>query len=189
MSIPEEQQPTGNPEAVDSPSEESQNDSQTAEQPSPEQRIEQLEAELAAAEKRRLQAQAELENARNRMRRDYEDQLKYASLPLIQDMLTVLDNLYRGLQACEGNAAATDLVTGISMVAKQFEESLAKFGCKPIPAEGEVFDPNYHEAISQMPSADVPAGSVVQVAVRGYQLHDRVVRPSQVVVSTGPVDG
>jgi molecular chaperone GrpE len=72
------------------------------------------------------------------------------------------------------------------MVVKQMEETLAKHGCRPIPTEGEMFDPNYHEAIAQVPSPNHPAGAIAEVAQRGYQLHERVVRPSQVVVSTGP---
>ena len=73
------------------------------------------------------------------------------------------------------------------MVAKQLDDALGKHGVREIPAEGELFDPNYHEAISQMPS-DQPEGTVAHVAVTGFQMHDRVVRPSQVVVSAGPAE-
>ncbi len=150
------------------------------------QRAERLEQELADANRRLLLAHADVDNTRKRLRRDFEDQLRYANLPLIRDTLTVLDNLQRALAAAQGNEAASGLIQGVAMVAKQLEETLAKHNCKPIPAEGELFDPNYHEAITQIPSEQHAAGVIAQVAVPGYQLHERVVRPSQVIVSTGP---
>lgn len=146
---------------------------------------ESLRAAVEDANRRVLLAQAEMENLRKRMRRDYEDQLKYAPMDLLKDFLPVLDNLQRALAAAGSNQSATGLVEGVQMVVKQFEDVLQKHQCRSIPAEGELFDPNFHEAISQMPSEQVPEGVVAHEAVRGYQFHDRVVRPSQVVVSTG----
>lgn len=146
----------------------------------------QLRAAVDDANRRVLMAHAEMENLRKRMRRDYEDQLKYASMPLLKDFLPVLDNLQRAISAAGNNEAATGLVEGVQMVVKQFEDTLQKHHCQPIPTEGELFDPNFHEAISQMPSEQCPEGVVAHQAVRGYQLHERVVRPSQVIVSTGP---
>jgi molecular chaperone GrpE len=154
----------------------------------PADQIEKLKETVEEANRRALMAHAEMENSRKRMRRDYEDQLKYAALPLLQDFLPVLDNLQRAIAAAGEKEAAAGLVQGVAMVAKQFQETLAKHHCKPIPSEGELFDPNFHEAISQMPSDQHAAGVVAHQAVAGYQLHDRVVRPSQVIVSTGPAD-
>ena len=91
----------------------------------------------------------------------------------------------RALVAAENAADSEGLKEGVAMVAKQLDDTLAKYAVHQIPAEGEAFDPNVHEAISQMPS-DLPAGMVAHVAQTGFQMHDRVVRPSQVVVSTGP---
>ncbi|MEM1226123.1 MAG: nucleotide exchange factor GrpE [Planctomycetota bacterium] len=148
--------------------------------------MERLRSEVDEANKRTLQAQAEAENFRKRMRRDYEDQLKFAALPLVADILQVRDNLNRAIDAARSSGDdASGLTEGVAMVTKQLEDTLAKYHVAPIPAEGELFDPNYHEAISQMPSPDVDAGMVAHVAVTGFQMHDRVVRPSQVVVSTG----
>jgi molecular chaperone GrpE len=146
---------------------------------------ERFRSELDEANRRVLMAQAEIENSRKRMRRDYEDQLKYASLPLLRDTLAVLDNLRRALDASKSTDSAAAVADGVAIVAKQLEDVVAKHHCRPIPAEGELFDPNFHEAISQMPSPTVPEGVIAHVAVVGYQLHDRVVRPSQVIVSTG----
>jgi molecular chaperone GrpE len=148
--------------------------------------LEQLREAVDDANRRALMAHAEMENARKRMRRDYEDQLKFAAIPVLKDFLQVLDNLERAMAAAGNSEAAAGLVEGVAMVAKQFEATLQKHNCVPIPTEGELFDPNFHEAISQMPSNEFPAGVVAHQAVKGYQLHDRVVRPSQVIVSTGP---
>ncbi|MCG8649160.1 MAG: nucleotide exchange factor GrpE [Pirellulales bacterium] len=147
--------------------------------------MERLRATAEAADKRVLMAQAEAENFRKRMRRDYEDQLKFAAMPLVTDLLEVRDNLNRALEASRSGGESAGLGEGVAIVAKQLDETLAKYGVRPIPAEGELFDPNYHEAISQMPSDEHASGTVVHVAVTGFQMHDRVVRPSQVVVSSG----
>jgi molecular chaperone GrpE len=138
-----------------------------------------------SADKRVLMAQAEAENFRKRMRRDYEDQLKYAAVPLVSDILQVRDNLWRALEAAESSEDNAGLKEGVAMVAKQLDDQLAKHGVKEIPAAGELFDPNFHEAISQMPSPDHAEGMVAHVAATGFQMHERVIRPSQVVVSTG----
>jgi len=145
-----------------------------------------LRREVDAANKRTLQAQAEAENFRKRMRRDYEDQLKYAAVPMVADILQVRDNLNRAIQAVEsagGETSASGLKDGVVMVAKQLDDTLAKYGVREIPAEGEVFDPNVHEAISQISAPDVEPGRVAHVAVTGFLMHERVIRPSQVVVS------
>lgn len=144
-----------------------------------------LRREADEAGKRVLQAQAEAENFRKRMRRDYEDQLKYAAVPLVTDILQVRDNLKRAIEVAASADSTDGLREGVEMVAKQLDDTLAKHAIREIPAAGELFDPNFHEAISQMPSPDVASGMVAHVAVSGFQMHERVVRPSQVVVSTG----
>ena len=136
------------------------------------------------ADKRVLQAQAEAENFRKRMRRDFEDQVKFAPTDLIVDLLQVRDNLNRAIEAAESGDQSAGLREGVAMVAKQMDDVFGKHGVVEIPAEGEEFDPNIHEAISQMPS-ELESGKVAHVAVSGFKLHDRVIRPSQVVVSTG----
>lgn len=148
--------------------------------------MERLRTAAAEADKRVLQAQAEAENFRKRMRRDFDDQLKFASTDLVVDLLQVHDNLNRALEAASGESdSVSGLRDGVAMVAKQLTDVLAKHNVTEIPSMGEEFDPNMHEAISQMPSPDVPAGQVSHVAVNGFKLHDRVIRPSQVVVSSG----
>ncbi len=149
--------------------------------------VESLQQQLAEADKRVLRAEAEKENFRKRIKTDYESQLKFAALPLLQDMLQVRDNLMRALNAAGESGESAGLREGVAMVAKQLNDTLAKHHCTLIPAVGEVFDPNYHEAIQQAPSNEFAAGIVSMEVTSGYQMHDRVVRPSQVIVSTGPV--
>ena len=150
--------------------------------------MERLRDEALQAEKRVLQAQAEAENFRKRMRRDFEDQLRFAALPLVEDILLVRDNLLRALEATESSADSAGLKEGVAMVAKQLDDTFAKHSVQEISTEGEPFDPNLHEAISQMPSEDHASGAIMHVAQSGFKMHDRVIRPTQVVVSSGPAN-
>jgi molecular chaperone GrpE len=147
--------------------------------------IARLTAELQAAQDRALRLQAEMENFRRRLYRQMEDERKYATVPLLRDLLGVMDNLDRAIQAAEQSNSAAGLLEGVKMVAQQFHGSLEQHHCLRIAAQGEPFDPNLHQAIGQMPSGEFPAGVVAEVAQAGYRLHDRVVRPAQVLVSTG----
>lgn len=151
---------------------------------SPEQIVDLLEQQVAQFRDRELKAQAELENFRKRILRDTEQQLKYASIDLIRDLLDVVDNLQRANDAAAAAGESGGLLSGVQMVQHQLTSILAKFNCKPIPGVGHPFDPNVHQAIAQQPSADNPAGTVLIETSVGYTLHDRVVRPSMVVVST-----
>jgi molecular chaperone GrpE len=139
------------------------------------------------AEQQVLKAHAELENFRKRMQRDSDQQLKYANLPMLRDLLDIIDNLNRAKESARGESANVEaLLSGVEMVSQQFATVLAKYGCKPVSAVGSEFDPNYHEAIAQTASDEHAAGVVAQEVAVGYILHDRVVRPSCVIVSTGP---
>lgn len=148
--------------------------------------VEKLRADLEDASDRVLRAQAELDNYRKRARRELEDERRYAAMPLLRDLLPVLDNIYRAIEAAEKSATAGGLLDGVKLVAQSLESVLAKHDCKRIEALGQPFDPAFHEAISQQPSTEHPPNTVVLVAQEGYVLHDRVVRPSQVIVSTRP---
>jgi molecular chaperone GrpE len=148
--------------------------------------ISKLRADLEDASDRVLRAQAEMENYRKRMRRDMEDERRYAALPLLGDLLPVIDNLQRAIAAAEQAGAHGGLLDGVKLVAQGLESALARHDCKKIDALGKPFDPAFHQAISQRPAADHPPHTVVLVAQDGYTLHDRVVRPAQVIVSTAP---
>jgi molecular chaperone GrpE len=148
-------------------------------------RVAQLEGELKRANNEVLKAQAEFENFRKRMRREMEEDLRYAALPLINEILPVIDNLERATQAAEQTGAKGGLVDGVHMVIAQLNAALAKHGCQKIEALGQEFDPHFHAALMQEPSTEVPANHVSRVVQSGYKMHDRVVRPAQVFVSTG----
>lgn len=160
-------------------------ESEPAADESPEQLVDALEQQVAQLRDRELKAQAELENFRRRMMRDLETQLKFASMPLVNDLLEVVDNLHRATESATGTSSVDGIVAGVRMVQQQFANVLAKHHCKPIPGVGHAFDPNVHQAIAQQPSDQYPAGTVMLETSRGFMMHDRVVRPSMVIVSTG----
>jgi molecular chaperone GrpE len=145
-----------------------------------------VQARLAEAEDRLLRAQADFENFRRRVRREQEDERRYAALPLLRDLLPVLDNLQLALEATGTDPAAAGLKSGIEMVASQFLSTLQQHGCVPLNPLRELFDPHSHDAVGREPTNDVPSGTVVRVERIGYRLHDRVVRPAAVVVAVEP---
>ena len=144
-----------------------------------------LQSQLEQANDRVLRAQAELENVRKRSRRDMDEQRRYANLPLVADLLPAFDNLDRAVQAAEQNENATGLLEGVKMVAIHIQSVLEQYNCRRLASIGDTFDPNVHEAVAQEPSDEVPAGNITRELRVGYQLHDRIIRPSQVMVSTG----
>jgi molecular chaperone GrpE len=148
--------------------------------------LEQLRADLEAAKDRVLRSQAELENYRKRAAREIEENRRYAELPLMRDLLPVLDNIERAIAAAEKAQDVTVLLEGIKPIARQFEEIFGRHHCQRIGALHLPFDPHLHHAISQQPSSELPPNTVLLVAQPGFQLHDRVVRPSQVIVSRAP---
>ena len=149
----------------------------------------QFEAAISERDENRnkwLRTEAELDNYRKRVQREAEELRRYQALPLARELLPGLDNLRRALAAAESSKNIEDLLQGVRMVAKQFEDILSRHAVQPIEAVGEPFDPNLHEALQQIPSKEYPAMTVVEELERGYTLHDRVVRPSKVIVSSGP---
>ncbi len=157
--------------------------SKSSKKTDPETLPETLRGDVQQAEDRALRSQAELENFRKRVARERNEDLRYANLPLMRDLLPVLDNMNRAIEAAEKTHDTADLLQGVKIVAQQFQRVLEQYGCVQIEALGKPFDPNLHESISQQPSDEHPAGTVVLVTQTGFQLHDRVVRPSQVIVS------
>jgi len=139
--------------------------------------------QLQDAEDRLLRSQAELENYRKRSRREYEEALRYREIDLLRDLLPVLDTIRRAIEASEKTTDVESLRSGFRMTAQQIEKLIDSHGCKTIETDGKLFDPNVHDAIMQQVVAGVPAGTIVGVASQGYRLHDRVVRPAQVLVS------
>ena len=136
-----------------------------------------------------LRERADLENARKRHQRDKEDALRFANDRLLKEMIPVLDNLERAVD----HADQTDddnqgLLEGVNMTINQFRKALENFGVKPINAIGENFDPNLHQAMGQVESAEQAPNTVVSEFQKGYLLHDRLLRPSLVMVAKPPTD-
>ena len=146
-------------------------------------------AERDALMQKWLLAVADLDNYRRRVQKEAEQERRYAGLPLARDILPALDNLHRALDAARNGGEVNQLVQGVQMVAKQFDEVLAKHAVVPINAAGKPFDPNLHQALQQVPTPDKPPMTVLAECERGYTMHDRVVRPSTVIVSAPPPEG
>lgn len=170
--------------------------------------ISSLEADLVKLEhekqdnwNRFLRATADVENVRRRAKRDVEDARTDARTKVLKEMLPVIDNLERALDHAEKSAAdkggddkAGDdrasqdggIIEGVKLVLRQFSQALERSGVTPVAAQGEPFDPTVHEAISQIETADAPAGSVVQALQKGYKIGNRLLRPALVVVAKAP---
>lgn len=147
-----------------------------------------LAAALEAEKDRVLRLQAEMQNLRQRTSRELADERRYSPIGVMRDVLPVLDNIDRAIAAAEKNSDADALLEGFRLVRQQLKSVLAQHHCQPIEAVGEPFDPGYHEAIQQQSSEEHAAGNVMMATQTGYRLHDRVVRPTQVIVSTGPAE-
>ena len=145
-----------------------------------------LQEEVVELKDRLLRSHAELENYRRRVQKEATESAKYSALPFIRDLLPGIDNLHRALDAAEQSGDTNNLIEGIKMVASQFTDVLKNQKVQTIVPEGESFDPNLHEALAQVPSADHEPMTVMQVIETGYQIHDRVIRPAKVMVSCAP---
>ncbi len=148
-----------------------------------------LRKELDQAQARALRLQAELENYRKRTQRTLDEERRFAALPLMRDILGVLDNLQRAIAAAQQTENTAGLLDGVKMVLEQLIGILKRHDCQEIPAQGTAFDPHLHEAIAQFPSEEHEPGTVTQVAQTGYQLHGRVIRPAQVIVAAARPEG
>jgi molecular chaperone GrpE len=148
---------------------------------------------LAACEREReetvtllKQTRADFENYQKRAARDRDEERRYAVAPLARDLLPAFDNLQRAVDAAKQVGEQGPLVQGVAATQAQVLQIFARHGIKPIAALHQPFDPNRHEAVMQQPSADHPPGTVLNVLQQGFVVHERVLRPATVVVSTQP---
>jgi|SRR5437870_4557109 len=144
-----------------------------------------LQADLDRFRDLALRSQADFENYKKRAAREKEDAIKYANSSLLERLVTIVDNFQLGLEAARGDGERSPIYSGMTLVLKQLNDFLAENGLQPIEAEGNQFDPNLHEAIAHEPSR-FSEGTVVRQTRRGYRFKDRLLRPSSVVVSSGP---
>ena len=152
--------------------------------------FEQMKAENEEKQKQLLYTIAEYENSRKRAEREKEDFLKYATESFVKDLIPVMDSIDHAVEAARSTDTGTTkgfiaLREGVELIQKQLLGSLEKRGVLVIETEGETFDPQKHEAISMAESETVPENNIIQAFQKVYVLHDRVVRPSMVVVSKG----
>jgi molecular chaperone GrpE len=145
--------------------------------------VEEAQREIELLRDKNLRLMADMRNAQQRSQREREEAIRYAEADFARDLLVVLDDLDRAIQSASGGDPA--LSEGVRIVQEQFQKVLRNHGITPIEAEGREFDPQWHEALMQQPHASRPAGTVSQELARGYRMHERVLRPSRVIVSTG----
>lgn len=151
----------------------------------PSEEIDLLQKERDELKDQILRIQADFANYQKRARQQADEVRTYAIGSLAQDVLGGIDNLERAIEALRASANQ-GITSGLDMVQKQLLGILAKYGVEPIAALEQPFDPNFHEAIMQQPSAQHPEGTVVAELGKGYKIHDRVLRPSKVAVSVKP---
>jgi molecular chaperone GrpE len=149
--------------------------------------IARLEAERDDMRDRFMRALAETENVRKRGEKDRREAELYGSTRLARDLLPVFDNLTRALNSANDEARTqfSALIEGVELTLRELTNVMTKHGVKPItPAIGDTFDPLYHQAMFEAPLPGTKAGQIIQVMTEGFLLHDRLLRPAQVGVSS-----
>lgn len=143
-----------------------------------------LQDELAQMKDIALRAQADAQNAKRRAEMDVEKARKFALESFARELLPVVDNLERALEAASGEeAAAGPIAEGVELTLKSLMDALQKFHIEPVNPEGEPFDPELHQAMTMVPNPEVEPNTVIAVMQKGYTLHSRLVRPAMVMVS------
>lgn len=130
-----------------------------------------------------LRERAELENFKRRMQREKSESLRFASEPLLRDILPVIDNLERAVAHAKGNEGSQALVEGVELVLRSLLDTIGRHGVSRVKAMGEAFDPSRHEAVAQVENTELAPNTVLDEHQSGYQLHDRLLRPAMVSVS------
>jgi molecular chaperone GrpE len=154
----------------------------------PEERIAALEAERSEIKDRMLRIAADFENWKKRARKEQTDGEARVREGVLKDMLDVVDNLERATSAYveNGSVDGAAVLKGVSLVLRVLHGKLERYGVKAFEAKGQPFDPHVHEAISQVPTDDVPPGSVASEMQKGYRIGDKLLRPAIVAVATAP---
>ena len=153
--------------------------------------IDELIAQRDEMRDRMIRALADAENSRKRAEKDRRDAQLYGGSKIARDMLPVYDNLTRALNAAteDTRAAAPGLVEGVELTLRELSNILSKHGVQRIsPEVGEMFDPHSHQAMFEAPVPDFKAGQIIQVMAEGFMLHDQLLRPAHVGVSSTPAN-
>jgi molecular chaperone GrpE len=130
-----------------------------------------------------LRSQAEIDNLKKRHQKEKQDVIKFGNETLIKQLLPVADNLEKAIDHSRRESSVDALIEGVGLTLKGLMDALQRAGVETIEALGAPFDPNYHEAVSEVPDDSVESGTVVKELQKGYMLHQRLLRPSMVVVS------
>ncbi len=162
---------------------ESQDAANDEEEPSLEQIVAQLQADVEEARDAALRAQADAQNVKRRAEQDVEKARKFALERFTGDLLPVVDNLERALEAASDDEAVRPIVEGVELTLKSFLDAIGKYNIEQINPEGEPFDPQLHQAMSMVDNPDVEPNTVIAVVQKGYTLNGRLVRPAMVMVS------
>ena len=148
-----------------------------------------LEAQLAEVKKDYLYLKADFENYKKNVLKEKSDLIHYGGQRLVSSLADeVLDDFERAFQSSSGNQSLENFKEGISLIYSKFHKVLKNFGVTVIDPTGQPFDPQCHEALSRQKSNEVPEGHVIMVIKKAYKLHDRLIRPAQVVVSEGKLE-
>jgi molecular chaperone GrpE len=148
--------------------------------------VEELRRQLADKQDRLLRALAEVDNVKRRTQREREEYVRYANEGLVRDLLPILDNFDRALDAARATDDATKVADGVALIQRELLKVLERIGVTRYSALGERFDPNRHDAAGRVVSAQQPPDTVVSELTPGYVLNGRVLRPSQVIVAAAP---
>lgn len=147
-----------------------------------------LQAEVEQLKKENLKLIAEQRNMQTRAAREREQSLKFAESAFAKDLLGTIDGLEQALQSAKTATDAKAVAEGVRIVYEEFLKTLKTRGIQPIAALGKPFNPDVHEALAQQPSNEYQAGTVSVEVARGYTMHERVLRPARVIVSSGPAN-
>jgi molecular chaperone GrpE len=148
-------------------------------------KIDELQQEVEKQCDRFIRSQADMENLRKRGKKEKEEWIKFANETLIKNLLPVMDNLENAISHSHNGNTVETLREGVELTLKGMKDTLEKVGLKEIDAQGQPFDPCFHEAVSQQEDDRVEAGVVLHELQKGYSLNDRLIRPAMVVVSGG----
>lgn len=144
------------------------------------------ENELSLHREAMLRMQAEMDNLRKRLIRDLEKSRRFALEDILKDLLQVRDSLERGLELAGPSSTPESLIEGKQLTLKMLNKVMSDHGLEIIDPVGQPFDPEYHQAMTMQPSDQHDENTVLEVLQKGYKLHDRLVRPAMVIVSTRP---
>lgn len=149
-------------------------------------KLDEATAEISEQKERYLRTVADLENYRKRALREKEEARRQAASGLMEDLLPVLDNFRLGLKSAESHEGGAVFAEGFRMILGQMESALRQNGLEEINPENGPFDPNFHEAVAHVPHDEVADGDIIEVHRIGYKIHERLLRPAAVLISSGP---